>query len=74
MSDRLLVDKAEAARRLNVSLRTISNLLFSGSLQSCAIGRRRLVAVVDLEAYVDRLRSENQPQLTVVAPRRLRSG
>jgi excisionase family DNA binding protein len=41
----LLVDKSEAARRLSVSVRTVDNLIFSGELRSCVVGRRRLVAV-----------------------------
>jgi excisionase family DNA binding protein len=70
----LLVDKREVAKRLGVSERMVDSLIFSGSLASCAIGRRRLIAVADLEAFVERLRAENQPQLAVVSLGRTKTG
>jgi excisionase family DNA binding protein len=74
VSDRLLVDLDEAAERLSLSRRSVQQLVFDGVRPSVKVRRRRLVAVSDLTSFVDALRQENAPHLTVVAPRRLRSG
>jgi excisionase family DNA binding protein len=55
---RLLVDVAEAAKRLSVSKRTVQSLVFSGQLASVKVGRCRRIPVSELTAYVERLRDE----------------
>jgi len=42
----------EAARRLGLSSRTVATLIRRHELPSRKIGRRRLIAVRDLEAFV----------------------
>jgi len=42
----------EAARRLGLSARTVATLIRSNQLPSRKIGRRRLLAVRDLEAFI----------------------
>ena len=69
MSGELLVDLDEAARRLGLCRRSIQSLIYDGKLPSVRIGRSRRVAVIDLVAYVDSLRQENDREgqsLTVV--------
>jgi excisionase family DNA binding protein len=56
----ILVDLAEAARRLSLSPRSIQNLIFGGELPSLLIGRARRIEVSALAAYVARLRQEQQ--------------
>lgn len=53
MDTRLAVDVEEAARRLSVPERTIWALLAADRLHSFKLGRRRLIRVADLEAFVD---------------------
>src|SRR5216683_1097279 len=48
----LTVGMVEAARRLGLSVRTIATLISRNELPSRKIGRRRLIAVCDLEAFV----------------------
>jgi excisionase family DNA binding protein len=55
--DVLAVGVAEAARRLSVCPRTISNLLAAKELTSRKVGRRRLIPVSALEAF---LRTDHQ--------------
>ena len=74
MTDQLLVDLNEAAARLSVSRRTIQGLIYQGELPSCTVGRRRLISVASLEAFVDRLRAESEPAPLAVLPRRARAG
>ncbi len=56
-ADVLLLPLPEVARRLNVSLRAAERLVASGALSSVRVDGCRRVAVVDLLAYVDRLRA-----------------
>ena len=49
---RLAVGMAEAALRLGLSARTIANLIKRNELPSRKVGRRRLIAVRDLEKFV----------------------
>jgi excisionase family DNA binding protein len=56
---RLLLGLDEAALQLGISRRTVQSLIYSGELPSVRIARRRLVAAVDLEEYVGRLRDES---------------
>jgi excisionase family DNA binding protein len=48
----LAVGMAEAALRLGLSARTIANLIRRNELPSRKVGRRRLIAVRDLEKFV----------------------
>ncbi len=48
----LAVGMSEAGRRLGLSARTIANLVARNELPSRKVGRRRLIAVRDLEAFV----------------------
>lgn len=50
----LAVGIAEAARRLGVSGRTLATLISQNELPSCKIGRRRIIPVTALEAFVNR--------------------
>jgi excisionase family DNA binding protein len=50
----LVVGISEAARRLAISSRTLATLVAQGELPSCKIGRRRLIPVTALEAFVSR--------------------
>ena len=60
-SPRLLVSVTEAARALGISHRSVRGLVYSGQLKSVKVGARRLIAVNDLEGFVQSLR-ERQPQ------------
>lgn len=55
----LAVSMPEAARRLGVSARTVANLIARGELQSCKVGRRRVIPVAALEGLI---KSGNNPQ------------
>jgi excisionase family DNA binding protein len=48
----LAVGMAEAARRLGLSARTVAMLVFRRELPSRKVGRRRIIPVVALEAFV----------------------
>lgn len=48
----------EIARRLSVTDRQVWSLISNRSLPSFKIGRRRLVEVADLHAYIKRLKAE----------------
>jgi len=50
----LSVGMVEAARRLGLSARTIATLIKKNELPSRKIGRRRLISVRDLEAFIKR--------------------
>jgi excisionase family DNA binding protein len=54
---RLLHSLAETAELLSVTPRYVQDLVYSGQLPSVRLGRRRLVAHVDLEEFVDSLRA-----------------
>jgi excisionase family DNA binding protein len=56
----LLIGYDDAAARLGVSNRTLRSLVYSGALRSVAIGHRRLIAVTDLETFVEKLREGNR--------------
>jgi excisionase family DNA binding protein len=64
---RLLVDLDEAAQQLSVSRRSVQSLIYDGALLSVTVGRRRLIALVDLEAYVHELRSGGSDPVHVSA-------
>jgi excisionase family DNA binding protein len=50
----LAIGISEAARRLGVSSRTLASLISANRIASCKIGRRRIVPVAALEAFVNR--------------------
>ena len=50
----LAVGMAEAARRLGLSARTIATLVVRRELPSLKVGRRRIVPVAALEAFIRR--------------------
>ncbi len=55
MENKLLLSAEEAASRLGVGRTTIFELLAAGDLQSLKIGRRRLIPVAALAAFVQRM-------------------
>jgi len=50
----LAVGMAEAARRLGLSARTVATLVLRQELPSRKVGRRRIIPVLALEAFVRR--------------------
>jgi excisionase family DNA binding protein len=50
----LAVGMAEAARRLGISPRTVATLVSRRQLPSRKVGRRRIIPVIALEAFVRR--------------------
>jgi excisionase family DNA binding protein len=58
----IAVGISEAARRIGVSVRTIATLIAENDLPSCKIGRRRIVPVAALEAFVSRRFSSCTPR------------
>lgn len=50
----IAVGISEAARRLGVSARTLANLIAQNDIPSCKVGRRRIIPVTALEAFVNR--------------------
>ncbi len=53
MNEQLLaIDIREASRRLSLSPRTVANLVANGQLYSQKVGRRRIIPVSALEAFV----------------------
>lgn len=50
MTDLLTLD--ESAQRLRVSTRTVQRLIASGQIRPIHIGRRTLITVKEIEAYV----------------------
>jgi excisionase family DNA binding protein len=63
MENVLAVTVEEAARRLSVSPRTVSNLIAKGAIDSTKIGRRRIVPVSSLETLL-RERGERKEALS----------
>jgi len=54
MTEPLLVGVREAAARLGIGRDSCYEAVRSGRLRSVTIGRRRLIAVAELEAFVAR--------------------
>ena len=50
----LAVGMTEAARRLGLSARTVATLVLNRELPSRKVGRRRIIPVLALEAFVRR--------------------
>lgn len=61
---RLLLRPAEAAECLGVGMTLLHELLSTRELKSLKFGRKRLIAMVDLEAFVEqrRLAAEEDEQ------------
>lgn len=55
----LSVGVDESARLIGVARSMMYELLARGDLQSFKIGRRRLILIKDLEAFIDRQAKEN---------------
>lgn len=66
----LAVGLAEAARRLGLSVRTVATLVLRRELPSRKVGRRRIIPVLALEAFV---RSE-RPKVQIVCDYKGRNG
>jgi len=58
MPDLALIGLREAAESLSISLRTLRRIVLAGGLHSFRIGRRRVVRIDALEAFVARLEAE----------------
>ena len=52
MQELLAVSMQEAARRLGLSVRTVATLISRRELRSRKVGRRRIIPVAALEAFV----------------------
>ena len=50
----LAIGMAEAARRLGLSVRTVATLIARRELPSRRVGRRRIVPVAALDAFMER--------------------
>jgi hypothetical protein len=55
MTGELLVDRAEAARRLSLSVREIDECRTNGTLASRKYGSKVLIPVAELERFADAL-------------------
>lgn len=60
--DKLLLRVEEAAKALGLGRAKTYELLMSGALESCTIGRRRLVSARALRVYVERLEAGGDAQ------------
>ena len=61
MNDTILLTVDRAARRLGMSRGAIYPLVLSGDIPSIKIGRARRIPIAQLEAWVARQVSEQQP-------------
>ncbi len=58
MEERTLLTVDEAAARLGIGRSHAYEYVLRGEIRSVKIGRSRRIAVVDLDAFVERLREE----------------
>lgn len=65
---RLLLTLEEAAETLGIGRSTLYRLLASRDIRSVKIGWMRRIAVADLEAYVERLRSASRAESELNEP------
>jgi excisionase family DNA binding protein len=56
---RLLLSTEHVAQALTVSPRFVKNLIYSGALPSCKVGRLRRIYIGDLWAWVEALRDDD---------------
>jgi excisionase family DNA binding protein len=61
----LAVGMAEAARRLGLSLRTVATLVLRRQLASRKVGRRRIIPVLALEAFLRDEGADSRSRRTV---------
>jgi excisionase family DNA binding protein len=61
----LAVGMSEAARRLGLSARTVATLVSCHELPSRKVGRRRIIPIAALEAFIGRDHLNVQPVLSV---------
>ena len=59
LASRGVLGREEAADYLSVSVRVVDRLLASGQVQKLKIGRRTVVKVEELDAYISRLSEES---------------
>ena len=62
VTDQLLVDAEEAARRIGIGRTKMYELLGQNEIESVAVGRRRLVPTTALDEYVQRLRAQDRDE------------
>ena len=55
---RLLLSTEQVAQALSVSPRFVKNLIYSGALPSCRVGRLRRIYIGDLRAWIEALRDD----------------
>ena len=53
VQDQLLLSLSSVSQRLDLSIRTVQELVATGTLPSLKIGRRRLVRLVELEQFIE---------------------
>jgi len=61
----LAVGMDEAARRLGLSRRTVATLVSQRQLASCKVGRRRIIPVLALEAFLRDQSADSRPERTM---------
>lgn len=54
------LDRAGAARYLSISTRTLDDLLSSGTIRRIKLGRKTLVRIADIDAYLTQLAGEDE--------------
>lgn len=59
-NNQLLITRAEAARRLSVSIDTIERMELERQIEGVSVRRRRMVYLPSLLAFVDRNRGRNR--------------
>jgi excisionase family DNA binding protein len=68
MQEQLAVSIPEAARRLGLSIRTVATLVSRRELESRKVGRRRIIPVAALEAYVSGCQGARPGGSTALSP------
>lgn len=64
-----LINKRNAARLLGeITEREVENRITDGDLEAVKLGRRRLIVLVSLDAYVARLREQAAAERLAAAP------
>jgi len=57
----IMLSVADACAELRCGKTKLHELIRDGRIRTCTVGRRRLIARSDLEAFVEALRAELQP-------------
>ena len=63
--DELLIDVRSAAERLGLGRTTLYHMVQTGTMESVKCGRRRLIPVAAIEAFVEQLRKEAREEAEV---------